>query len=525
MERSEPTFVPEWLKSTAPHHQFQSSSLHSDEQVVSKATRNKSHVNTTDNDIGWPSSSYFRRSSSSNGSSHLRSYSSFGNGRYSDKEKSESKHRDYSDPLSSILPSRFEKDGLRRSHSSLSAKRGESWSRKPVAASNGGGSRSAGGVKIVFERDFPSLGAEDKQTDSGLSSVIQSLPIGNAAVIGGDGWTSALAEVPVIVGGNGSNSLVVQSSTSMGMGRNMAETLVQGPPRAQTVPQLSTGTQRLEELAVKQSRQLIPMTPSVPKVLALNTSDKPKPKVAQSQLQSSHVINHTHSPRAVSTKFDSLKTSSPVGKLHVLKPSRERNGATPTAKDNISPTGGNLPTSPLSVPSAVAVAERKPSVATLEKRPSPHAQSRNDFFNLMRKKSLTFVTPDNNGSPVSPIDDKPDETDTGSAVTVTEGGPQQSSEITACNGDADVATERSTITNNNGILYSEEEEARFLRSMGWEETGEEEEGLTEEEISAFVSKYLNLQAASKIFKGVQPKLLMTPMGKNGDISPNSRMES
>ncbi|XP_076943867.1 uncharacterized protein LOC143614266 [Bidens hawaiensis] len=522
MERSEPTFVPEWLKSTASHHQFQSSSLHSDAQVVSKATRNKSHVNKTDNDIGRPSSSYFRRSSSSNGSSHLRSYSSFGNSRYSDKEKSESKLRDYSDPLSSILPSRFEKDGLRRSHSSLSAKRGESWSRKPVAANNGCGSQSAGGVKIVFERDFPSLGAEDKQTDYGLSGAIQSLPIGNGTVIGGDGWTSALVEVPAMVGGNGSNSSVVQSSTSMGTGRNMAETLVQGPPRAQTAPRLSTGTQRLEELAVKQSRQLIPMTPSVPKVLVLNSSDKPKPKVAQPQLQSSHLINHTHSPRAVSTKFDALKPSSPVGKLHVLKPSHERNGATPTAKDNLSPTGGNLPTSPLSVPS-----ERKPSVATLEKRPSPHAQSRNDFFNLMRKKSLTSVTPDNTGSPVSLIDDKPDETDTGSAVTVTEGGPPRSSEITACNGDAYVATEQSTsvTNNNNGILYSEEEEARFLRSLGWEETGDDEEGLTEEEISAFVSKYLNLQAASKIFKGAQTKLLMTQMGKNGDISSNSRIES
>ncbi|KAI3715740.1 hypothetical protein L6452_22727 [Arctium lappa] len=602
MERSEPTFVPEWLKSSGglstTSHQLQSSSLHSDEQGVSKATRNKSFVNISDNDLGRPSvsdrttSSYFRRTSSSNGSSHLRSYSSFGRNHrdrdwdkdiheFREKEKPDGRNRDYSDPLGNILPSRFEKEGLRRSHSSVSAKRGESWPRKVVADSssanknshnNGSSLRSGGGaigsVKTAFERDFPSLGAEEKQIDSeigrvpspGLTTAIQSLPIGNSAVIGGDGWTSALAEVPVIVGSNGSNASVpppvqstsISATASMTTGRNMAETLAQGPPRAQTAPQLSVGTQRLEELAVKQSRQLIPMTPSMPKALALNSSDKPKPKVGQLQLQGSHLVNHTHSLRPVSTKFDVPKTSS-VGKLHVLKPSRERNGITPVAKDNLSPTSASkLPNSPLAVTSvvgsaplrnpsnnpAVAVAVKPGVAATLEKRPSSQAQSRNDFFNLMRKKSMTnnsspVVTPDT-GSSIS-ASDKPE------TPTVTEGGHdpvavdgsggvQLSSgnkvDLSSCNGDA---TERSTGKNNSSsdanMLYSEEEEARFLRSLGWEETGEEEEGLTEEEISSFyrdVSKYLNLQAASKIFK---PKLLMPRMGNNGDISSDSKLES
>ncbi|KAI3803861.1 hypothetical protein L1987_32024 [Smallanthus sonchifolius] len=560
MERSEPTFVPEWLKSSGSLST--TSALHSDEQGVSKTARNKSLVNISDNDLGRPSvserttSSYFRRSSS-NGSPHLRSYSSFD--RYSDKEKSENRHRDYSDPLGSIFPSRFEKEGLRRSHSSVSTKRGDSWPRKLVADSasfnkashshnNGGALRSGGGiggVKTAFERDFPSLGAEEKQSDSeigrvpspGLSSAIQSLPIGNSAVIGGDGWTSALAEVPVIVGSNGSNTSVVQpvqptsisATTSMTTGRNMAETLAHGPPRSQTAPQLSVGTQRLEELAVKQSRQLIPMTPSMPKALALNSSDKPKPKVSLVQPQSSHLVN---SPRPVSTKFDSTKTST-VGKLHVLKRSRERNGGT------LSPTaGGKLPNSPLAVPSVVgppvAIPERKPGVVTLEKRPSSQAQSRNDFFNSMRKKSMTRTTPDNTGSPIS-ASDTPCE-------AVTEGGScgvqqsnSKSNHDSACNGDADVATESSSNNGKNNsnpdaILYSEEEEARFLRELGWEETGEEE-GLTEEEISSFyrdASKYLNLQVASKIFKGTQPKLLIplhSQVGKNGEISSDSKLES
>nr|GFA01735.1 hypothetical protein [Tanacetum cinerariifolium] len=214
MERSEPTFVPEWLKTS-------SSSSHSDDQSVSKILRNKSLVNGGDNDLGRSnSSSYFCRANSSNGGAHLRSYSSFGRNRDRDwdRERNENRRRGYSDPF----------------------------------------------------RDFPSLGAEEKHMDCeigrvtspGLTSAIQSLPVGNS---GADVWTSALAEVPVKVGSNGPTSVSV--STNVATGRNMAETLAQGPPRAQAAPQVSVGTQRLEELAVKQSRQLIPMTPSMPKTL------------------------------------------------------------------------------------------------------------------------------------------------------------------------------------------------------------------------------------------------------------------
>ena len=48
-------------------------------------------------------------------------------------------------------------------------------------------------MKIAIERDFPSLRAEEKQIDGkigrvpspGLTTAIQSLPIGNTAVMGG----------------------------------------------------------------------------------------------------------------------------------------------------------------------------------------------------------------------------------------------------------------------------------------------------------------------------------------------------
>lgn len=590
MEKSEPTLVPEWLKSSGSlsgggntAHQFASSSLHSDDQGLLKSGRNRSLGNSSDNDLGRSSvsdrttSSYFRRTSSSNGSAHLRSYSSFGRSHrdkdwdrdiydFRDKDKSvlgDHRNRDYSDPLGNILPSRFEKDGLRRSHSSISGKRGDSWPRKIAADSsnasksnhsNGNALLTVGGSgvhKAAFERDFPSLGAEERHADPEIGRVpspgltaIQSLPIGNASVIGGDGWTSALAEVPVIVASNGTSATPVQQqavhassvsvASSATTGRNMAETLAQGPPRVQAAPQLSVGTQRLEELAVKQSRQLIPVTPSLPKALTLNPSDKPKLKVGQ-QHQNSHLVNH--SPRGGSAKSEVSKTSS-LGKLHVLKPSRERNGISPTAKDSLSPTSNSskLPNSPLAVaPSVVGSAplrnpsnnpvlagvERKPPVAILEKRSTVQAQSRNDFFNSMRKKSMTnssAAIPDSGSSVLTCVLDKPSEI--GTVVPVSHGRDEtpvdgsggdhrfRNKDDLTCNGEACDGLEQCLNNGKNHPRYSEEEEAAFLRSLGWEENAGEDEGLTEEEINAFyrdISKYANSKPSSKIFQGAQPK--------------------
>ncbi|KAL4556075.1 hypothetical protein LXL04_038715 [Taraxacum kok-saghyz] len=479
MEKTEPTFVPEWLKSSGGlGTSHQSSSLHPDEQGVSKTVRNKSlDTNTT-------TSSYFRRSSISNGSALSRSYSSFNR---NNRDNNRDWQKDYSDPLpGTIAPSRFEKEGgLRRSFSSVPGKQradssSSSWPRK-VASDLSIANKSSSNVKTSFERDFPSL---EKQADNnnnnnnndigrvpspGLSSAIQSLPIGNPAVIGGDGWTSALAEVPVIVATNGGvhvqpSSSSVSANTGVTGGRNMAETLAHGPPRTQTAPQVNVGTQRLEELAVKQSRQLIPMTPSMPKALA----DKPKLKVGQSNL----VNHHPQSPRPVSIKpADVSKTS----KLLVLKPSRgERNNG--TTKETLSPTAGTtkLPNSPLA--SSPSVIPSKNNI--VEKRPSSQAQSRSNFFNLMRKKSMS----------AAPSGEK-------SAVTAAAAAPALL--------ESTVVKEACSNGKSHGdvILYSEEEEARFLRSLGWDETAEEEEGLTEEEISSFYRNYMSL-------KGTEAKLLV-----------------
>ncbi|XP_076882682.1 uncharacterized protein LOC143531223 [Bidens hawaiensis] len=525
MDKTEPTFVPEWLKNngTSAATSSHQSLLQSDDQSV--PIRRKSLVNVDDNDskraTSTTTSSYFRRTSSSNG--RLRSYGSFGRRDWDkNKEKYENKYRDF-DPLGSILPSRFEKDGLRRSQSNLSAKRGESWNKKVVGERNIGNSNNNG--KVSFEKDFPSLGSDEKQGDCeigrvpspGLSSAIQSLPVGSLGGIGGaDGWTSALAEVPVMVGPNGQGS--VSATMSVGpTGRNMAEALAQGPPRAQTAPQLSVGSQRLEELAVKQSRQLIPMTQSMSKASAMN-SDKPKLKMGPSQLQSSHIMNHSPSTRPVFVNADVTKSSSPsstVGKLHVLKPSRERNGTTIT-KESVSPTTGTkLPESPS--------VDRKPLI---EKRPSPQAKSRNDFFNLMRKKAMANNTLSSSAVSVDPPELTDDKT--------SKGGVHLNEDKVDLGSDGDVCVVNVNSNNNNNVkddlrsdvLDPEEEEARFLRSMGWEETTEEE-CLTEEEINSFyrdLSKYVNLKRASSYFKGTQLKSLMPLnllMGKNGEFSADT----
>ena len=217
--------------------------------------------------------------------------------------------------------------------------------------------------------------------------------------------------------------------------------------------------------------------------------------------------------------------TSSAGKLHVLKPARERNALSPPAKDSSSPiSSSRVASRPFAVASSVvgsaplrsprnnpnlASAKRKPTMAILEKKPTPQAQSRSDFFNLMRKKSMT--SPSSSATAVTPsLLDKSDGTETGSAPVVPHDIDSLSLESFA--GDQSIVKMNDTKSNgnafemnqeslndrheeslNNGkdhsssnaILYSEEEEAAFLHSLGWEENAEEDEGLTEEEINSF----------------------------------------
>ncbi|XP_010245093.1 PREDICTED: uncharacterized protein LOC104588732 isoform X2 [Nelumbo nucifera] len=587
MAKSEPTLVPEWLKGTggitgagSTTHHFASSSLQSDRT----------------------SSAYSRRSSSSNGSivhdkeipSYTRSYSAFARSHrdrdwekdildFRDKERSvPGDHRDldFSDPLVSILTSRIEKDTLRRSQSMVSGKRGEVWPRKVAAdlnngninqnTSNGllvGGSIVSSIQKAAFERDFPSLGAEEKPgtpdigrvSSPGLSSAVQSLPMGSSALIGGDGWTSALAEVPMIIGNNGTGISSVQQATlgssasgatNSSTGLNMAETLAQAPSRARISPQLSVETQRLEELAIKQSRQLIPMTPSMPKTSVLNSLEKAKPKISvrTGEMNATKTIQQQQlsSLRGAPMRSDVSKTSH-GGKLLVLKAPREKNGISPIAKDGQSPTNvSKVANNPLALAPSAAFTplkspnnsklsnERKSAAASLmhgssvEKRPTTsQVQSRNDFFNLMRKKTsgnLSSAAPDPSPVVSSSLLDKSTEQTALPAAPVSPQSSDAPSPDPSCldwsteNGSETIsngnASEESQRFLNNGekhsspdaFVYPDEEEAAFLRSLGWDENAGEEEGLTEEEISAFYKEYMKLRPSSKLCRGSQQQV-------------------
>ncbi|KAG4954662.1 hypothetical protein AAZX31_14G155200 [Glycine max] len=591
MERSEPALVPEWLRSAgsvagagSSAQQFASSSAHTD----SLSVRNKSSKNGSDFDsarsvfLERTSSSNSRRSSMNGSAKHA--YSSF-NRNHRDKDRDREKDRssfgdhwdcDGSDPLANIFPGRMERDTLRRSHSMVSRKQNEVIPRRVVVDTKSGGSHqnNSNGIlsgsnvsnsiqKAVFDKDFPSLSTEEKQ---GIADVVrvsspalgaaasQSLPVGSSALIGGEGWTSALAEVPAIIGSSSTGSLSVQqtvnttsgsvaSSTTAGL--NMAEALAQTPSRARSAPQVLVKTQRLEELAIKQSRQLIPVTPSMPKA-SVHNSEKSKPKTAirnadmnvvtksvPQQPPALHIANQ--SVRSVNSKVDAPKTS---GKFTDLKSVVWENGTSPTSKDVSNPTNysnskpGNqhavalgAASAPLRNPNNLkSPTERKPTSmdlklgSNLEKKHSiSQVQSRNDFFNLIKKKTLmnsSAVLPDSGPMVSSPAMEKSGEVNRGVIVSPS-ASPQShgnGTELTSNGTHAHEEVHRLSDneekeSNPSVTIYPDEEEAAFLRSLGWEENSDEDEGLTEEEINAFYQECKKLDPTTfKLCQGKQPKL-------------------
>ncbi|KAG6422019.1 hypothetical protein SASPL_118580 [Salvia splendens] len=268
-----------------------------------------------------------------------------------------------------------------------------------------------------------------------------------------------------------------------------------------------------------------------------NSADKSKSKVGIQQPSISSSLPVNYSPRGGPVESDVSKTSN-VGKLQVLKPVREKNGVGPDVKNNLSPTSGSSVAAFPSVsrsavtkpPPNNAVPDRKPVLPLLEKRPTSQARSRNDFFNLVRKKSMANPASADSAtasasseletvSSLSPsLSNKHVEMDampaTSQPVEVPLSLSLESEEKAGsiCNGDAyDV---QKCVSNgkrhpSSDRIISEDEEAAFLRSLGWEENNDEE-GLTEEEITAFrrdLTKYINSKPSPRILQLVQ---LLTP---------------
>ncbi|XP_052202342.1 uncharacterized protein LOC127808052 isoform X2 [Diospyros lotus] len=551
MERSEPTLAPQWLRSTgsvngsgnASHSS--ASSLRSDFPSSARSTRFRYSRSKSDIDaprsafLNQISSSNFERSSSSSGSSK-HPYSSFGRTRDNirDKQKESNVSGDSwgpncSDPLGGILISRAKKDSKSHSGSLKCRKPGEVLSQRTVDVKNcrNNNSNSRNGVfcggssvssiqETAFEKDFPSLRIEEKEvlldlrrvSSPGLSMAVQGFSAGNASLICGEGWTSALAEVPPITRSNSMGPSSTQQSvveTPPGVSGptflNMAEALLQVPSQAYATPQLPDKTQRLEALAIKQSKQLIPMTPSVPKGLLIG-SDRSKSKAfrtnemvapakcVQQQVQSFQLTNQSLCTEEVRSE---ASNSSHPGKFLILKPGWETgvclmakdvpgaaNNASRIANNQLSPS--SVTPTPFLAPdsSKHSTIECKVSAlalnseSTMIKRPSlSQAQSRSDFFNLMRKKTSSSLSTTLTVSEVPPAEEKLDQSDRGPSVPVT----PNANEVTS-NGNAYEVDNKSC---TNGPICPDEEEAAFLRSLGWEENSGEDDALTEEEINAF----------------------------------------
>ncbi|XP_052190923.1 uncharacterized protein LOC127800379 isoform X2 [Diospyros lotus] len=590
--RCEPTLVPEWLRSPGSvsgggnlaHHFVSTSSTSAN--YKRRYPRNVGDKDSSHSEFLDRTSLSNRQRSSSSNSSSKHPYSSFGR---SHRDKNRDKVRERSDsgdlwdhdgldPLGDILISRREKDTLSPSLSVLYRKPGEVFrqragdtkngcSNKPTCSTFSGGNFANSIHKTGFENDFPSLRTEEKQgvpdagrvSSSGLSSAVQSLPLSSPGFAGGERWNSVLVEVPTIIGSNRTSSMPVQQGTgvtssygasSSVAGLNMAETLTQAPSQPRTMLQQPDKTQRLEELAIKQSRQLIPMTPLMPKGLVLS-SDKLKLKTAvrasemTGAMKSAQRQSHSNQLSNQSIRGEQLRLvaprSSQAGKFLVLKQARE-NGVSSMAMDIPSPTNndnrlasGELAAAHVSI-SASLKTKSSSKLSTVEhkvaalavgtgsamekKSPSSHAQSRSDFFNLMRKKTSMNTSGILSDSGVAVSSSPMDK----SGEVVQEACPTVCPCIVG-NGN-EVASHGHTHERENNLclneaVYADEEEVAFLRSLGWEENAGEDDGLTEEEINAFFEEYKKLRPTLKICRGVEPKLSMLSESRMAGLSKAS----
>ncbi|KAK8580283.1 hypothetical protein V6N12_070564 [Hibiscus sabdariffa] len=263
---------------------------------------------------------------------------------------------------------------------------------------------------------------------------------------------------------------------------SMAVALAQAPSPACTSPQSSVSTQRREEMAIKQSRQLIPVTPSMPKGSVLNSVDKPKAKPG------------------LRTRWEN-GVSLPTQK-DTASPSTVANSRVFTSQHVIAPVSSAAARN--SNNTKISVGERKVAPLnpitgfTVEKRPSlAQTQSRNDFFNNLKKKK----TPSNSSAGHSDSDpqissctiEKPKDTKEVVGASVAAHANENGTGATS---NGDVCQELQRFSNDDekdfsssDMVYPDEEEAAFLRSLGWEENSAEDGGLTEEEINAFLQKH------------------------------------
>lgn len=453
-------------------------------------------------------------------------------------------------------------------------------------APSANGNSATHAQKTVFEHNFPTLGIDDKQGSprSSIGSVSISSPrpsMANSHLVwqgnsrsdfsrasspgltggfanpistvpasisaGSDFWSSALADVPTSNGNAQGNTVAAnaapiasfsQTSASLvgpvtsATPLNMAEALTQNPPRVRTPPQSSLESQRLEELALRQSRQLIPMTPSLPKTMSLVDKTKKSSRTADGSTTSLKQQLNSSQKLVTPSKVDTSKPSQ--GKLLLLKPIKDGILVPSTSKSDGSQvvTQGNVGFHTVSTGSTTPgqrkqIHDRRGTFVTDglrskdstllpdDKRTALNAQNRSDFFNTLRKKAAGNVS--NSSTCEAKTDSLTPRAIDGAHVDINSEAKEngvcddlhfsESSFKIQSNGDVAISSgngsmkdgfvevaeskEENRHSPSPGDL--EEEEAAFMRSLGWEENEEGSE-LTEEEINAF---YQSLQTREK----------------------------
>lgn len=270
-------------------------------------------------------------------------------------------------------------------------------------------SNASNAASITFEREFPQLSSEDKNGRQSISKVPSpgiSTAIQNVPMISPDGWSSMLADLPLL--SDPKKSLATSSLLHIapskqtevlpnsGTALSMAETVMQAPLRISIRPQLSTEAQKIEERTLKQLT-LRPITPPASKSSALSSlkikgtrlGDPTGPSKTSQLLKVQSANGSTRAP----VKADVSKLSQP-GSFQVL--SREQNGTAHTTKD--------CPVKPVSPPTPLVSMEtqKKPVVSQKLKfgtneRPLPlqgpsrdrksNARDKVRFFEMLRTKA------------------------------------------------------------------------------------------------------------------------------------------
>ncbi|KAJ7552240.1 hypothetical protein O6H91_06G047400 [Diphasiastrum complanatum] len=301
---------------------------------------------------------------------------------------------------------------------------------------------------------------------------------------------------------------------------------------------------RLEELELRQSRQLIPMKPSIPKTMVVSPREKLKPKVIRSVEMGPSIVpkGNLGSNLAVDSLGISQTSGPNAGSTFQRKPKQlfDRRAVPISSSPLNSGTDGGPTQRP-----------KEPGAGAEDKRPSVQVQNRTDFFNTLRRKAAesgdnrsNFVRSDSVLVDKTEEPSKKNELDTSLAISKNYAGDDatklqesrtKESEVhdndsktifsdstlettiiarsnshgknvrISANGlivdEVEFATTKSSMDLSDKVSdaatnYEEEEEA-FMRSLGWEDNAEEEEALTEEEIKAFYEQHGKFLATSR----------------------------